>query len=184
MILEKIAEALRDDSILDAWCASNLGTLPNILIGIDELNPPDRSEYPLIALSDIETSGEGMGSNRITYTIPVSCGVMCDEITISDRVKTFRGLILVEEFRLQVAMDGFIYGNMKRNAVIEIAPQQDKPKKREDEASLTIYYADAGEDVWDIAKKYNTSPEKIAEENGMDDSEIGSRMMLLIPAAD
>ena len=103
MILEKIAEALRDDSILDAWCASNLGTLPNILIGIDELNPPDRSEYPLIALSDIETSGEGMGSNRITYTIPVSCGVMCDEITVSDRVKTFRGLILVEEFRLQVA---------------------------------------------------------------------------------
>ena len=103
MILEKIAEALRDDSILDAWCASNLGTLPNILIGIDELNPPDRSEYPLIALSDIETSGEGMGSNMITYTIPVSCGVMCDEITVSDRVKTFRGLILVEEFRLQVA---------------------------------------------------------------------------------
>ena len=103
MILEKIAEALSDDSILNDWCISNLGTQPNIQIGIDEFNPPDRDEYPLIALSDIETSGEGMGSSKVTYTIPVSCGVMCDEIQISGRIKTYKGLILVEEFRLQVA---------------------------------------------------------------------------------
>ena len=103
MILAQIADSLRDDSGLNTWCASNLGGLPHIMIGIDELNPPDRDRYPLIALTDIETSGEGMGSNRITYTVPISCGVMCDEITSENRVETFRGLILVEEFRLQVA---------------------------------------------------------------------------------
>ena len=72
------------------------------MIGIDELNPPDRNKYPLIALSDIETLGEGMGSSRITYTIPVSCGVVCDEVTSLDRIEIYKGLPLVEEFRVQV----------------------------------------------------------------------------------
>lgn len=103
MILNKIAEALRDDEALNSWCGSNLGALPNIMIGIDELNPPDRDKYPIIALSDIETLGEGMGSSRITYTIPISCGVMCDVIETSDRIEIYKGMPLVEEFRFQVA---------------------------------------------------------------------------------
>lgn len=103
MILTKIAEALRDDETLNAWCGTNLGGLPHIMIGIDELNPPDRDKYALIALTDIETSGEGMGSSKIIYTIPISCGVMCDEIIVSDRIEIYKGLPLVEEFRVQVA---------------------------------------------------------------------------------
>lgn len=103
MILTKVAEALRNDETLNAWCSSNLGGLPNIMIGVDEYNPPDKDKYPIIALTDIETSGEGMGSSKVTYTIPISCGVMCDEVTSSDRIETYKGLPLVEEFRVQVA---------------------------------------------------------------------------------
>lgn len=103
MIFSQIAEALRDDEALNKWCSANLGGLPHIMIGIDEMNPPDRDKYALIALTDIETSGEGMGSGKVTYTIPISCGVMCDEIGISDRIEIYKGLPLVEEFRVQVA---------------------------------------------------------------------------------
>lgn len=103
MILNQIAEALINDETLNIWCAEKLGALPNILVGIDEMNPPDRDRYPIIALTDIETSGEGMGSSKVIYTIPISCGVMCDEITSSDRIETYKGLPLVEEFRVQVA---------------------------------------------------------------------------------
>ena len=103
MILPVIAEALRDDSILNDWCMSNLGALPNIMIGIDEFSPPEKDSYPLVVMSDIETSGEGMDSNYVTYSIPVSCGVINDEVSVSGRIVTYSGMIQCELFRVQVA---------------------------------------------------------------------------------
>ena len=48
-------------------------------------------------------------------------------------------------------------------------------------ASLVIYFSDPGETVWDIARKYNTTVEKIAVENNLTDDVIRERRMLLIP---
>ena len=48
-------------------------------------------------------------------------------------------------------------------------------------AALTIYYADEGETLWDIARLYCTSVEAVRLENNMTDDVIKARSMVLIP---
>ena len=47
---------------------------------------------------------------------------------------------------------------------------------------MTIYYASEGEDVFDIAKRYNTDIDLIIKSNDISGT-LESDMMLLIPGA-
>ena len=44
-----------------------------------------------------------------------------------------------------------------------------------------MYYAEKGENIWDIAKRYGTGCTKIAEENELSGETLAERMMLIIP---
>ena len=46
---------------------------------------------------------------------------------------------------------------------------------------LILYYAEAGEALWDIARLYCTSMEAIQRENGLECEKMDSKGMLLIP---
>ncbi len=50
-----------------------------------------------------------------------------------------------------------------------------------DAAALKIYYAGKGESVWDIAKRYHTPVDAVAEENGLTADKLPEDTMLLIP---
>jgi LysM repeat protein len=60
---------------------------------------------------------------------------------------------------------------------------EEKPREKDKKAALTIYYADEGEELWNIAKKYCTSVEKIQNENEIDTDvdKLQGRNMLFIP---
>ena len=88
------------------------------------------------------------------------------------------------EYRLQTSLEGCVYGNIRNTFISSIQPKTDKPKVKNKAVTLTIYYADPEEDIWGIAKKYNTSIEKIEDENGIEGSLVEKRMMLLIPSAE
>ena len=45
---------------------------------------------------------------------------------------------------------------------------------------VTVYFADKGEAVWDIAKKYRVSPDRIRKDNGIAGEEITENCRLLI----
>lgn len=47
--------------------------------------------------------------------------------------------------------------------------------------ALTLYYADKGESLWDIAKEYSTKMNSLLEENSLDTETLESPQMLLIP---
>lgn len=47
--------------------------------------------------------------------------------------------------------------------------------------ALTLYFAESGEDLWNIAKRYNTRRKMICDENGIELTELSEPMMLLIP---
>ena len=65
--------------------------------------------------------------------------------------------------------------------VDEITVKYDEKKACDEQVALCIYYADRGETVWDIAKRYNTSAQAIEQENNVEDGVISEGMMLLIP---
>lgn len=48
-------------------------------------------------------------------------------------------------------------------------------------STLTLCYADSGESVWDIAKRYRAPVDAVMRENGIEGENIEQRCMLLIP---
>ena len=45
----------------------------------------------------------------------------------------------------------------------------------------SIYFSDAGESVWNIARRYNTTMEAIMRENHLESEQVPEKCMLLIP---
>lgn len=83
--------------------------------------------------------------------------------------------------RCEIVVGGCIYARIRPSVVTAVFCDTDRPKHRGTDASLIIYYADAGEDVWEIAKRYNTSPDAVMSENALDASVLNGKQMLLIP---
>lgn len=74
-----------------------------------------------------------------------------------------------------------VYSQSRIAAVREIRVCEDalKPKKRD--SAMIIYYADVGEKLWDIARKYNSAPDEIAEINSLESEVLATNKVLLIP---
>ncbi len=85
------------------------------------------------------------------------------------------------EFRSEMNLKGVIYVTCRENIVCECTVNEDAPQAKDPRVALTIYYADAGENVWDIAKRYHTSVSAVMEENDLEQETIAQRGMLLIP---
>lgn len=85
------------------------------------------------------------------------------------------------EVRCEMKVDAMIYSVSNEHTICSLQPDESKPYKKDDVAALTIYYADEGENIWDIAKKYKTSVEAVSKENNLDDEVLRGKEMLLIP---
>lgn len=85
------------------------------------------------------------------------------------------------ELRAELRVCGSVLSSSEQMIVTEINIDEERAKARDDLAALTIYYADRGERVWDIAKRYNTSVAAIMDENGLEADELSEHGMLLIP---
>lgn len=80
-----------------------------------------------------------------------------------------------------ISIIGTINRIVKKNAVSSITVDEEKGRKPNSTAAITVYFADDGENVWDIAKKYNTSVYAVMEENSLENHIVSKRSMLLIP---
>ncbi len=85
------------------------------------------------------------------------------------------------EIRAQINVSGLVSRAAVINAIDEITINEESPKKKDTEYALRLYFAEPGESVWEIAKRYNTSAEKIAAENGLEEGAAAVSGMILIP---
>lgn len=69
--------------------------------------------------------------------------------------------------------------NMKM--ITDATADETKPRAQDKTAALSIYYADPGESLWNIARDYCTSVEAIKLENDLAGEFVENRGMLLIP---
>lgn len=76
--------------------------------------------------------------------------------------------------------EGALYGAFPCDMMGELKTDRSKERKAP-AAALTIYYAEAGENIWEIAKHFGTSVLEVMEENGLEQEALGERKMLLIP---
>lgn len=86
------------------------------------------------------------------------------------------------DVRVELCVRGFVFSETEKSITTEIAVDTSCPKSVKC-AALTVYFAEAGEGLWDIARKYNTTVEAIARENHMDCTATDKQCKLLIPKA-
>ena len=85
------------------------------------------------------------------------------------------------ELRITFELSGCIYRTKTVSVIENVVVDTEKPKEKSGEYALKMYYADANEEIFSIAKKYNTKPEAIMEENELEEEVLSAPSLLLIP---
>lgn len=87
------------------------------------------------------------------------------------------------EVKAEIGIKGWISDCDIINAITDISIDTSAPREKPNDYALRLYFAENGEELWDIAKKYGASISQVIEENELDSSIVKDRKMLLIPVA-
>ena len=86
----------------------------------------------------------------------------------------------VIEIRCELKICGAVFSENRVNTVKNVNIFEDKPIPPEN-CALTLYFADKGEKLWDIAKSHNTKLDLLLSENSAENQVLDAPKMLLIP---
>ncbi|MEG1973049.1 MAG: hypothetical protein RR315_07770, partial [Oscillospiraceae bacterium] len=84
-------------------------------------------------------------------------------------------------FSAVLNMYGYVVSPKALAFLTDMKILEDKPINKSSGGSITIYYADASDNVWDIAKHYRINPQHIMEENELEATDFKGRTAILIP---
>lgn len=84
------------------------------------------------------------------------------------------------DIRIEINVNGFIFCENEKLIITDLCVNKDKPKTIKT-ASLTVYFCEKGEQLWNIAERYNTTVDAIMRENKMTESTVKEKCKLLIP---
>ncbi|MBQ9673828.1 MAG: DUF3794 domain-containing protein [Ruminococcus sp.] len=98
-----------------------------------------------------------------------------DISSVSYRIKDEHTL----ELRVEISITAFVTNNDTHSVVEDIVVYEDK-KIEKNNSALTLYFADKGEALWDIAKRYFTDEDFIREDNDLSDDVLSEKEMLII----
>ncbi|HHY53577.1 MAG TPA: DUF3794 domain-containing protein [Clostridiales bacterium] len=168
------------DCVLDAWCEVDSLTWKQ---RGDALQVDCNLTISLFARMESRECLYFEQQSQFSHTIPL--GVVCDDISFEptcDVLSSSYSLVGKEkiDLRCEVMIKGCVYCTIRRQSIASITVDENKQKQKE-QNKLYIYYAEPGESVWEIAKRYNTSPAAIWEENGIQEDSLAEKCMLLIP---
>ncbi len=85
------------------------------------------------------------------------------------------------EITAELCVNADVFVVRKVNLVTDICIDENNLRSKTGESALIIYYAQSGESLWDIARRYNSSPDEIREINGISDEILLAQKTLLIP---
>lgn len=86
------------------------------------------------------------------------------------------------DVKVEIKISCEVYSCRDMKIISSIEPDESKSEAKKS-SSIVIYFADSGESLWDIARKYKTSIEAIARENSLNEEIMEEKRMLLIPEA-
>ena len=83
------------------------------------------------------------------------------------------------ETRCSLLMQGSMHTGRTTQVITKAEIDETAVKQKTDDYALKLYFADTDEDIWNIAKRYNTSAKAIEAENEITDGKASG--LLLIP---
>lgn len=126
-------------------------------------------------------------------TIPccakIETGTLSDDLLFLPKVQITSlafNISSVEELELRGEMEitGMLYQSSSVNVISELSVEEDHPKEKDQNCALRIYFAEKGESVWEIAKRYSTSVAGILEQNALESDTLPENSMIFIPMVD
>ncbi len=133
-----------------------------------------------------DTDGEILFVNReIPYEYKRPFNVLDDTILCKPQCcVTASSFVLGEgstvDARVELSVHGFVFSEKEAVVTTEIALDKSKIKTLKT-ATLTVYFAECGEELWSIAEQYNTTVDAIVRENKIPDCPLDKKCKLLIP---
>lgn len=106
----------------------------------------------------------------------LSCNPRCS-VTASSYVLNSDNKL---DIRIEINVRGFVFNEKERLITTDLTVNKEKMKTVKT-ASLTVYFAEKQEALWDIAEKYNTTVDAIMRENHLTDPLVKEKCKLLIP---
>lgn len=85
------------------------------------------------------------------------------------------------DIRIETEINGLIFDASKKQIISDISCDEAKKKKKRS-AALTIYFAQQGEEIWEIARRYNTRVDLICAENNINTDCVEQNQKLYIPS--
>ncbi|MBP3390898.1 MAG: DUF3794 domain-containing protein [Clostridia bacterium] len=168
-------------SVIDMWCEVKgsthkfegqtlkiTGTVLVNLLAYDCDGTPECYERPI----DFEytyTSKEQLCSPNAMYDITI--GNCSYTITAANTVA-----VAVEP---QVSVS--IYDNMKKEILVDVVQDESAAPINRRQSSIVLYFAETGEKLWNIARRYNSSVEEIKTINSFTDDVLLSPKKFIIP---
>ena len=166
--------------IIDIWCDSinsictndgnsltAKGKINCCILAVDKDNIPFYAERPL----EFAFKPDIADISDISANIDISCKSLNFRITGDNSV----------ELKADLKITGFLTESKTIRCIVAVNADEDKKRFKDKNAALTLYYADKGESLWDIARNYCTSVEAVMLENDLADDIIQAHSMILIP---
>jgi hypothetical protein len=117
---------------------------------------------------------------KITEQLSTACENMRCDPDVNVVASSFSLAPSGIDVRVDCAVTALVFVVNNENLVSDISLDESRPRECR-KKTLTLYFADKGECLWDIAKRYSTSMDAIRRENNLETDCLPERSMLLIP---
>ena len=132
----------------------------------------DEDENPLYFEKMLEKELDSPAKGKEIAFYNLCAGVKKEEFSFGKDGKT--------EVSASVLIDGTVYTKMSTEMLTSCSADENR-KIEHGGAAVILCYAEKGESVWDIAKRYRAQVEKVLAENGIEGDVLEDKMMLVIP---
>ena len=85
------------------------------------------------------------------------------------------------ELRIDLLINAAVYECSNLPLITDVSIDEKRQIAKKDRGAMTIYFAQTGENVWDIARRYCASVEEIKQINDITDEKLDINKMILVP---
>ena len=126
---------------------------------------------------------------NLDCSIPIKSDINIGEKTVSGTIDVAAHILdcnaAIESGKLTVILnicyECVVFENNNYNIIKTFVIETDKPKNSKKDVQMVIYYPGQGENLWNIAKKYDSQVSKIMKYNKCESNNISDRKIIIIP---
>ena len=176
---------LEDASIEEVMDCVGMVVINNSVVNDSMITVNSSAEISIMVKS---SDGE---IQNLDCSIPIKTDISSGEKIINGNVD-INGTVLnveavIESGKLNVKVTVYyecvVFENENRNIVRTVAVDADKPKSIKKDVQMIIYYPHKNENLWSIAKKYDSQVSKIMKYNKCENQNINDKKIIVIPQA-